>query len=101
MAVADFWREHYKLRAVPLPDGWDVASPDGAQEFDHSVREERIKHLLEQLPANYRDVLVQRFMLRSSVAETAHRMGVSEANARVLQFRALRRAAELAHNWGW
>src|SRR5205085_9138715 len=27
-AVADFWRERYKLPAVPLADGWDVASPD-------------------------------------------------------------------------
>jgi len=100
-ATADFWRERYKLPAVPLADGWDVGTPDSFAEFDQTAREERVKDLLAHLPENYRDVLVQRFLLRSSIRDTARTLRVSEANARVLQFRALRRAAELARELGW
>jgi len=100
-ATADFWRERYKLRAVPLADGWDVQTPESFSEFDETAREERVSDLLAHLPENYRAVLVQRFLLRSSISDTARTLGVSEANARVLQFRALRRAAELARELGW
>jgi len=101
MAVADFWRERYKLQSVPLADSWDVASPDGARDFDDDAREERVRHLLEQLPANYRQVLELRFLQRCSIAEVARAMNISEVHARVMQFRALRRAAQLAPSWGW
>lgn len=101
VAVADFWRERYKLPSVPLLDGAEVASPDGARDFDDETREERIRILLDQLPGSYRQVLQLRFLQRCSITEVARNMGVSEGHARVLQFRALRRAAELAPNWGW
>lgn len=100
-AVADFWRDRYKLRAVPLADSWDAGQPDGEEVFDDSATKRRVGELLSRLPENYREVLVQRFLLRNSIIETARAMGVSEANARVLQFRALRRAAELARSWSW
>ena len=44
-------------------------------------------------PANYRSVLEFRFLRGYSIRETAAAMGVSVANAKVLQLRALRRAA--------
>jgi RNA polymerase sigma-70 factor (ECF subfamily) len=40
-------------------------------------------------------VLELRFLERLTVAETATAMGISNGNARVLQYRALRRAALL------
>jgi RNA polymerase sigma-70 factor, ECF subfamily len=40
-------------------------------------------------------VLTCRFLLTLSVRETAVRMKLTEANVKVLQFRALKRAAEL------
>jgi DNA-directed RNA polymerase specialized sigma24 family protein len=40
-------------------------------------------------------VLELRFLHRLSVAETATRMGVSHGNAKILQYRALRKAALL------
>jgi RNA polymerase sigma-70 factor (ECF subfamily) len=48
---------------------------------------------MRRLPEHYRRVLQLRFLERLSVAETARAMGISNGNARVLQYRALRRAA--------
>lgn len=100
-AIADFWRERYKLASVPLSDSWDVALPAATSDYGQATREERVRQLLAALPANYRDVLAQRFLMRASIRDTARALGVSEANARVLQFRALRKAADVAHELGW
>src|SRR5579862_4892793 len=66
-AVADFWRERYKVQSVPLVDGWDIASPEGPAELDDGLREQRVRHLLGQLPGNYRQVLELRFLERASI----------------------------------
>jgi RNA polymerase sigma-70 factor (ECF subfamily) len=55
----------------------------------------RVQALLRRLPEHYRRVLELRFLERLTVAETATAMGISNGNARVLQYRALRRAALL------
>jgi RNA polymerase sigma-70 factor (ECF subfamily) len=57
--------------------------------------QDRVRRLLEQLPEHYRDVLTYRFLLNLSIKETAVRMGLSEANVKVLQFRALKKAGRL------
>jgi DNA-directed RNA polymerase specialized sigma24 family protein len=54
---------------------------------------ERVKRLMQALPAHYRDVLNCRFLLNLSISDTASRLGLTEANVKVLQFRALKRAA--------
>jgi RNA polymerase sigma-70 factor (ECF subfamily) len=54
-----------------------------------------VRALLARLPDRYRTVLELRFLQRLSVAETATRMGVSHGNAKILQYRALRKAALL------
>jgi Sigma-70, region 4 len=51
-------------------------------------------------PPNFRRVLELRFLERCSVGETAARMGISSGNARVVQHRALQRAAELGAEVG-
>jgi DNA-directed RNA polymerase specialized sigma24 family protein len=45
-------------------------------------------------------VLELRFLQRLSVAETADRMGISRGNAKILQYRALRKAALLGDGDG-
>ena len=57
---------------------------------------ERIRHLLGRLPAHYRDVLSCRFLRGLTIRDTALHLGLSEANVKVTQLRALKRAAELA-----
>ena len=91
--MADHWRRHYAARdaaleLVQLPPGALVAPP-GTESADRAQR------LLGLLPAHFRRILELRFLRGYSVREAASEMGVTESNARVLQFRALRKAAEL------
>jgi RNA polymerase sigma factor (sigma-70 family) len=55
---------------------------------------DRVSRLLARLPQNYRQILELRFLQAFSVREAATQMGVSVANAKVLQYRALRLAAQ-------
>jgi RNA polymerase sigma-70 factor (ECF subfamily) len=61
----------------------------------HNSSADLVQHLLQRLPWQYREVLVCRFLLSLSIKETALRMGLTEANVKVLQLRALKRAAGL------
>ncbi len=47
------------------------------------------------MPNQSRRILELRFLRGYSVREAANELGVTESNARVLQFRALRKAADL------
>jgi RNA polymerase sigma-70 factor (ECF subfamily) len=55
---------------------------------------DKVHRLLQRLPDNYRRILELRFLQAFSVREAASQMGVSVANAKVLQYRALRMAAQ-------
>jgi RNA polymerase sigma-70 factor, ECF subfamily len=100
-AVADYWRQRYKLDAIPL-DGFDFGDSDAVPAtVDDQVREDRVAKLLSQLPAKHQDVLRHRFFLHCTIAQTAASMGISQANVKVLQYRALHRAAEVAKGMEW
>ena len=88
--LADHWRQHYaareaanELEQLPIEI---VANPDAV---------DRAQRLLGLLPDHFRNILELRFLRGYSVREAANELGVTESNARVLQFRALRKAAEL------
>lgn len=95
-AVNDYWRGGRGARVIALEEARTarapVALPDAAHQAQTSAR---ATALLSRLPENYRTVLAHRLIEGLSVAETARRMAVSEANVKVLQHRALKRAAEL------
>ena len=61
-----------------------------------SAAPEQAERILAALPARYRRILQLRFLDACTVAEAAQALGISVANAKVLQHRALRRAAEIA-----
>lgn len=99
-ATADHWRAFYRLPLVGVDHvapGWEPVDDAAAREpgppDERATR--RVEALLHRLPGHYRRVLELRFLERRSVAETALAMGISNGNARVLQYRALRRAALL------
>jgi RNA polymerase sigma factor (sigma-70 family) len=80
--------------------GRDVTSIEGdlpeASEPEPTVGDapDRVRDLLAKLPHNYRRILELRFLQAFSIREAASQMGVSVANAKVLQYRALRMAAQ-------
>jgi RNA polymerase sigma-70 factor (ECF subfamily) len=96
--IADYWRAHYHLPTSSLDEltdaGWEVPDEDAPTESGDGAKE-RVQRILQALPEQQREVLTCRFLLKLSIKATALRMGVSVANAKVLQFRALKRAADL------
>jgi len=91
--LADHWRSHYTAQNVALE--LELLPPQALARPPSSVASERAQRLLGLLPDQFRRVLELRFLRGYSVREVAHEMGVTESNARVLQFRALRKAAQL------
>ena len=99
-AVADYWRAFYRLPKVGLEQvavAWEpmTVAPRADAEADAQSATAAVRRLLKRLPEQYARVLELRFLQRLSVAETAERLGISHGNAKVLQYRALRRAATL------
>jgi RNA polymerase sigma-70 factor (ECF subfamily) len=96
--VADYWRAHYRRPTSSLDElleaGWEGLTKEEPNVMSSELAE-RVQRLLQALPEHYREVLTCRFLLNLSIKATALRMGVTVANVKVLQFRALKRAAEL------
>jgi RNA polymerase sigma-70 factor, ECF subfamily len=95
--IADHWRSVYQFRANSLDDLLDAGLDLPAEErapMDTSVTDRRVERVLARLPARYRDVLSYRFLLNYSIKETATALGISAANVKVIQFRALKKASE-------
>jgi RNA polymerase sigma-70 factor (ECF subfamily) len=91
--IAEHWRRHYAAPPqAPLPEDVTATPPQPASGDGGS----RVAGLLARLPDRFRQILVLRFLRGLSVGQAAAEMGVTAGNARVLQHRALRRAAELA-----
>lgn len=94
--LADHWRNHYDAPLVVLGDETPAPaarpSPPEREEDDPGVR--RANEVLARLPDNYRQVLELRFLRGYSIRETATALNLTVANTKVLQFRALRRAAQ-------
>ncbi|HLG77202.1 MAG TPA: sigma-70 family RNA polymerase sigma factor [Ktedonobacteraceae bacterium] len=98
--IADYWRAHYRVSASSLDElleaGWEGPADEEPLEISGKP-EERVQRILQALPEHYGQVLKCRFLLKLSIKETAAHMGLSEANVKVLQFRALKCAADLEH----
>jgi RNA polymerase sigma-70 factor, ECF subfamily len=91
--LAAHWRQSMGREITSIDD-----VPDVAQEAEHAVdiaTVQQVHRVLAALPDNYRRILELRFLQGCSVKESASQMGVSVANARLLQHRALRLAAAL------
>ncbi len=96
--IADYWRSFYRISVSSLEElleaGWEGPASEEQAEFNANPAE-RVQRILQALPEHYREVLHCRFLLNLSIRDTALKMGLSEANIKVLQFRALKRAADL------
>lgn len=90
--LASYWGERMGRAMTTI----DTDVPEDPRPIDSSSDAPgRVESLLERLPDNYRRILELRFLHAHSVREAARAMGVSVANAKVMQHRALRMAATL------
>jgi RNA polymerase sigma-70 factor, ECF subfamily len=89
--LASYWRERMGREVTVIED--DVPE---AVELEHFASDspDKVRRLLESLPDNYRRILELRFLQAFSVREAATQMGITVGNAKVLQYRALRMAAQ-------
>jgi RNA polymerase sigma-70 factor (ECF subfamily) len=89
--LAGYWRRRLGIELTGIdPDVVvkQVDDPDVASSAPTRARE-----VLAALPDRHRRVLELRFLEGRSIRETAREMGITVANAKVLQHRALRMAA--------
>jgi RNA polymerase sigma-70 factor (ECF subfamily) len=95
--AADHWRRYYRHGAfLPYEDLHpDDANDDAMKLPGRSNAEVRVADTLDRLPEQYRRVLELRFLRGYSVQETAQELGITSGNAKVLQHRALAKAARL------
>ena len=95
--LAEHWRRTLGHQVTEIdPDATDLADqPNLAGETDNAVASARAQRILEGLPERHRQILVLRFLRGYTIRQAATELGVTIANAKVLQHRALRAAAEL------
>ncbi len=93
--IVDYWRAHCRRAATHSLEELVVAGWEGPVDANpvRSKAADRVEDILQTLPGRDREVLTCRFLLDFSVRETALSMGVTETNVKVMQYRALRRAA--------
>ena len=90
--LAAHWRETLGREITSIDD--DIEQPPDSEE-SISTAPQRVAAVLERLPDNYRQILELRFLQGCSIKESAAELSVSVANAKVLQHRALRLAAQV------
>jgi RNA polymerase sigma-70 factor (ECF subfamily) len=90
--LASYWRDRMGREITTIDD--DLPD-EGEHEILPSDAPDRVRVVLAKLPDNYRRVLELRFLQAFSVREAAAQMGVSVANAKVLQHRAIQMAAQM------
>jgi RNA polymerase sigma-70 factor (ECF subfamily) len=91
--LASHWRRHYGAEITTIDVDVDRAALDEPMAESDAPR--RVRELLGALPDRYARILQLRFLDACTLREAAHAMNISLANAKVLQHRALRRAAQL------
>jgi RNA polymerase sigma-70 factor, ECF subfamily len=91
--LASYWRDRMGREITTIDE--DLPD-DSEQELIESDAPAKARDVLEKLPDNYRRILELRFLQAYSVKEAASQMGVSVANAKVLQHRALQMAARIS-----
>jgi len=97
--LAEHWRRTlgHQVTEIDLEttDLEDYAGPAAADETVNGPAQQRAARILRALPERQRQILVLRFLRGYSIRQAAAELGVSIANAKVLQHRALRAAAGL------
>jgi RNA polymerase sigma-70 factor (ECF subfamily) len=91
--LASHWRRHYGVQITTIDVNLDRAALDEPPRESNAPR--RVQELLAKLPDRYARILELRFLEACTIREAATAMGITVGNAKVLQHRALRQAAQL------
>ena len=94
-AVRNHRRSAAYRRVVPLSGAMVADEPTPPEPSDSPQRSEAVLELLSKLPPRYRRVLELRFLEGRTIEQTAADLAVTVSNAKVLQHRALRKAAHI------
>jgi RNA polymerase sigma factor (sigma-70 family) len=89
--LAAHWRETLGREITSIGD---IEQPPDSKEAI-STAPLRVAQVLDTLPDRYRQILELRFLQGSSIKESAAELNISVSNAKVLQHRALRLAAQV------
>jgi len=90
--LAGYWRRRLGVQVTTIEP--DAERPTLDEPDLPSQAPERARRLLGSLPERYRQILELRFLQAMSLKEAATEMEVTVGNAKVLQHRALRLAAQ-------
>jgi RNA polymerase sigma-70 factor (ECF subfamily) len=94
--LASYWRRRLGLSITAIDPDADIGyltDPSGADATSRAAT--RVSRILDALPERYRRILQLRFLEACSIKEAARSMQISVSNAKVLQHRALRMAANV------
>jgi RNA polymerase sigma factor (sigma-70 family) len=94
--LASHWRRRLGQPVTTIDPDTDIEYVSEASGDERaSEAPARAGQILLRLPERYRRILELRFLEACSIKEAAHTMDISVSNAKVLQHRALKMAAEL------
>ena len=97
--LADYWRRAYRLptQTINVFDALAAPSTDNNSETGSiDQRQAQLQTVLKAMPERERRVLQCRFLEGRTVRETADALELTETNAKVIQHRAIARAARLS-----
>jgi RNA polymerase sigma-70 factor (ECF subfamily) len=92
--LAAHWKRRFGIEVTTIDVEHDL--PILEEPPVESDAPQRVNRIIAALPENYGRILELRFLQSCSLREAARAMNVSLSNAKVLQHRALRRAAQLS-----
>jgi RNA polymerase sigma-70 factor (ECF subfamily) len=95
--LAGYWRRRLGVQVTSIDPDAELRGFD--EPTESSQAPERARRVLATLPERYRRILELRFLQAMSVKEAAEEMNVTVGNAKVLQHRALRLAAQVPGDW--
>jgi len=91
--LASHWRRHYAAEVTTIDADIDRAALDEPPSESDAPR--HVQEILAELPDRYAHILRLRFLEANTLREAAKAMNISLGNAKVLQHRALRHAAQI------
>ena len=91
--LADHWRRTLGRQVTTIDP--EALADEFAEPAGRPQAVDQVRQVLAALPERYRTILELRFLQAATIREAAGQMGISVANAKVLQFRALRHAARV------